>query len=251
MARWGMVIDLDRCTACQSCTVACKAENNQPVAGPEESRRGRDVFWMQMLVKVEGEYPDVKAQFTPRPCMHCDVPACTQVCPVGATYKRDDGIVAQDYDRCIGCRYCMVACPYGARSFNWKPAAAPGTTRRMFMFASAEGPRFQSSLNPDVVRGTNGGREGPSPRRVGVVEKCTFCVHRLEKAKLRARSEGREVRDGDYVTACAQTCTGGAIRFGDLDDPSSEVYRLSRDKRAFRLLEEQGTRPRVTYLKEA
>jgi len=251
MARWGMVIDLDRCTACQSCTVACKAENNQPMAGPEESRRGRDIFWMQMLVKTEGEYPNVRAQYIPRPCMHCDEPPCVQVCPVGATYKRADGIVAQDYDRCIGCRYCMVACPYGVRSFNWKSAENLGTSRRSFLFASAPGPRFQSSLNPDIVRGVRGGREGPTPRRLGVVEKCTFCIHRLEKATQRARAEGREVRDGDYVTACTQTCTGGAIKFGDLDDPNSEVYRMARDKRAFRLLEEQGTHPRVSYLKEA
>jgi molybdopterin-containing oxidoreductase family iron-sulfur binding subunit len=249
MARWGMVIDLDKCTACQSCTVACKAENNQPVAGPEESKLGRDVFWMQMLVKVEGEYPNVRAQFTPRPCMHCDDAPCVQVCPVGATYKRDDGITAQDYDRCIGCRYCMNACPYGARSFNWKPAAEPGKTRRAFLFAS-DGPRFQSALNPDVLIGKHGGREGPSPRKAGVVEKCTFCAHRLEKATRRARNEGREVRDGDYVTACTQTCTGHAITFGDLDNPASEVHRLSRDKRAYRLLEDLGTNPRVTYLKE-
>jgi len=166
--------------------------------------------------------------------MHCDEPPCVQVCPVDATYKREDGLVVQDYDRCIGCRYCMVACPYGVRSFNWKQ------------------PEFQATayLNPDQVAGRNGASEGPTPRSVGVVEKCTFCIHRLEKAKEKAKVEGREVKDGDYVTACAQTCTGAAIKFGDLDDPKSEVYRLSRDKRAFRLLEELGTEPRVYYLKE-
>ncbi len=223
MPRWGMVIDLDRCTACQACTVACKEENNQPVAGAADSARGRDLFWMQLLGAVEGEYPRVAGRFVPRPCMHCDEPPCVQVCPVGATTKREDGLVAQDADRCIGCRYCVVACPYGARSFNWRR------------------PAFQAAqyLNPDVP-----------VRPVGVVEKCTFCVHRLEKAAARARAEGRPLRDGDYVTACTQTCTGGAIRFGDLDDPQSEVYGLARDKRAFRLLDELGTHPRVIYLKE-
>lgn len=234
MARWGMVIDLDKCTACQACAVACKEENNQPLAGPDGSSRGREIFWMQVLRSVEGEYPRVRARFIPRPCMHCDEPPCVQVCPVDATYKRADGIVAQDYDRCIGCRYCMVACPYGVRYFNWGR------------------PKFQAAeyLNPDQAPGRNGAREGPVVRPVGVVEKCTFCIHRMEKAKERAKAEGRELRDGDYITACTQTCTGGAIKFGDLDDPSSEVHRLSRDKRSSRLLEEMGTEPRVYYLQE-
>lgn len=234
MARWGMVIDLDKCTACQACSVACKEENNVPTAGPGGSARGRDIFWMQVLSTIEGDYPRVRARFIPRPCMHCDEPPCVQVCPVDATYKRSDGIVAQDYDRCIGCRYCMVACPYGVRSFNWGR------------------PKFQATAyqNPDRPFGRNGAREGPVVRPLGVVEKCTFCVHRMEKAKETAKAEGRDPRDGDYVTACTQTCTGGAIKFGDMDDPNSEVHRLSKDKRAFRLLEEMGTEPRVYYLKE-
>jgi Fe-S-cluster-containing dehydrogenase component len=223
MPRWGMVIDLDRCTACQACTVACIAENNQPVAGPEESRRGRDIFWNQVLAVVEGEYPRVTARFLPRPCMHCDEPPCVAVCPVMATYKRDDGLVVQDNERCIGCRYCMVACPYGVRYFNWRRPQHPTT----------------ENLNPDVP-----------VRPLGVVEKCTFCIHRVDAALARARQEGRPLRDGEVQTACQQTCTGGAIVFGDLDDPHSQVARLARDKRAFRLLEELGTRPRVIYLKE-
>ncbi|MBI2115701.1 MAG: 4Fe-4S dicluster domain-containing protein [candidate division NC10 bacterium] len=223
MPRWGMVIDLDRCTACQACTVACKEENNQPVAGRERSRSGRDIFWQQVLATVEGDYPRARVRFLPRPCQHCDAPPCVQVCPVGATTKREDGLVAQDSLRCIGCRYCMVACPYGVRAFNWKA------------------PAFETTqyLNPDVP-----------VRPVGVVEKCTFCIHRIEKATQRAKAEGRALRDGEVQTACMQTCTGGAIVFGDLDDPNSRVGRLARDRRAFRLLEELATHPRVTYLAE-
>lgn len=225
MARWGMVIDLDKCTACQACTVACKEENNVPFAEKEQAQRQHTMFWMQVLAHVEGEYPNVKVRFIPRPCMHCDEPPCVQVCPVEATYKREDGLVMQNNERCIGCKYCMVACPYGVRNINARKFRPPETMTQY--------------VNPDVPA-----------RRLGIVEKCTFCVHRLEKAKEKARAEGREVKDGDYVTACAQTCTGAAIKFGDLDDPKSEVYRLSRDKRVFRLLEELGTEPRVYYLKE-
>lgn len=227
MARWGMVIDLDKCTACQACVVACKAENNVPFSTPEQAERNHTMFWMQLLAHVEGEYPRVKGTFIPRPCMHCDEPPCVQVCPVKATWKREDGLVVQDYDRCIGCKYCMVACPYGVRYMNAGKFAPPES--------------LTSYANPD---------SRVAKRRVGIVEKCTFCIHRLEQAKVKARAAGREVRDGDYTTACQQTCTGGAIKFGDVDDPKSEVYRLSRDKRAFRLLEELGTQPRVYYLKE-
>jgi molybdopterin-containing oxidoreductase family iron-sulfur binding subunit len=222
MTRWGMVIDLDRCTACQACTVACMVENNVPFVGPDEAGKGRLMQWQRVLSATEGQYPRPRARFLPRPCMHCEDPPCVQVCPVGATYKRDDGIVLVNYDRCIGCRYCMVACPYGVRTFNW--------------FA----PRFEEShrayLNPSVrVR----------PR--GVVEKCTFCVQRID----RALAEGLPVgTPGGVVTACAQTCPAGAIHFGDLEDPDSEVSRLVRDRRAFRLLEEVGTHPQVYYLAE-
>jgi Fe-S-cluster-containing dehydrogenase component len=227
MARWGMVIDLDKCTACQACVVACKAENNVPFSTPQQAERNHTMFWMQLLAHVEGEYPRVKGTFIPLPCMHCDEPPCVQVCPVKATWKREDGLVIQDYERCIGCKYCMVACPYGVRHMNAGKFLPPES--------------LTSYANPDsrVVK-----------RRVGIVEKCTFCVHRLEQAKAKAKAQGREVRDGDYTTACQQTCTGGAIKFGDLDDPKSEVYRLSRDKRAWRLLEELGTQPRLYYLKE-
>ena len=222
---WGMVIDLDRCTGCQACVVACRQENNVPFAEPGEARKGRSIFWMQMISVVEGEYPDVSATFIPRPCMHCAHPACIKVCPVGATYQTEEGLVAQIYARCIGCRYCTVACPFTVRSFNWHTPEIPEPLDRV--------------KNPDV-----------SLRYKGVVEKCTFCVQRIRAAKETARAEDRSLRDGDVVTACQEACPARAIQFGDLHDPESAVFRMSRSKRAFRLLEDLGTEPKVYYLKE-
>ena len=225
MARWGMVIDLDRCTACQACEVACRVENNVPIAGPEEAGKGRAIFWMKLIPFTQEGYPHVRMRFMPRPCMHCDHPPCIKVCPVGATYKSEEGINGQIYPRCIGCRYCMTACPYTVRYFNWSKAKW------------ADG--MEQSLNPDV-----------SLRPKGVVEKCTLCHHRLQRAREIARAEGRPLKEGDYVPACAEACPTRAISFGDLDDPKSEVLRLSRSPRAFRLLEELGTEPKVFYLAE-
>jgi Fe-S-cluster-containing dehydrogenase component len=223
MALWGMVIDLDRCTGCQACVVACKAENNVPPVGAAEAVRGRIISWMQVLTEEETEEHggEIK-RFVPRPCLQCDDPPCTKVCPVYATYRNPEGIVAQVYPRCIGCRFCMAACPYNAKYFNWH--------------------RFQKEgpgQNPDV-----------SLRPKGVVEKCTFCNHRLQKARQRASAERRELAPGDYVTACAEACPARAIVFGDLSDPGSEVFQQARSPRAFRLLEELGTKPKVIYLSE-
>jgi molybdopterin-containing oxidoreductase family iron-sulfur binding subunit len=223
MARWGMVIDLDRCTGCQACVIACKAENNVPAVGAKEAVRGRVISWMQVLTEVEDhDQSGEKMRFVPRPCLQCDDPPCTKVCPVYATYRNPEGIVAQIYARCIGCRFCMAACPYNAKYFNWY--------------------RYQKESpgqNPDV-----------SVRPKGVVEKCTFCHHRLQKARDRALAERRDLAPGDYVPACAEVCPARAITFGDLNDPSSEVSRLAHSPRAFRLLEELGTKPKVIYLAE-
>lgn len=225
MPRWGMVIDLDKCTGCNACVVACKAENNIPPADPERIGPNRDISWIELLTIVEGEYPNVKRRVIPRPCMQCDNPPCTKVCPVYATYKNEDGLVAQIYARCIGCRYCTNACPYTAKYFNWFEPRWPA--------------EMVNLLNPDV-----------SVRPKGVVEKCTFCHHRLQKAKEQARAEDRKLREGDYIPACVQTCPAEAMFFGDLDDSESSVSKLAKSSRAFRLMEELGTQPKVIYLTE-
>lgn len=227
MARWGMVIDLDKCAACQACTIACQIENNIPIANEEDVEKGRAIFWNEVLAKTEGTFPHVRTEYLPRPCMQCDKPPCVDICPTGASKKNEDGITLIDYKACIGCRYCMSACPYGARSFNWtEPDFGEG---------------FIQALNPDPET---------KPRPIGVVEKCTFCVQRIRKAREKANAEGRKLRDGDVIPACVQTCPAGARVFGDLDDPESEVSKLARSPRAFRLHEEKGTKPKVYYLKE-
>ena len=225
MARWGMVIDLDRCNGCQACEIACRSENNVAVGGPDASRDHRTISWMRVHAETEGEWPNVRTRFVPQPCMHCDRPPCTKVCPVGATSLEENGIVNQIYARCIGCRYCANACPYTVKYFNWYSPDYPEST--------------EDGLNPDV-----------STRPVGVVEKCTFCSHRLQLAREQARSEDRPLREGDYVPACAESCPTSAIVFGDLDDPRHRAARLSRDPRAFRLQEGLGTMPKVYYLAE-
>ncbi len=226
MPRYAMVIDLDRCMGCRACMEACKVENNTP----------RAVFWMYVFRFEEGEYPNTRVWFLPRPCMHCDNAPCVKVCPVGARYKREDGLVLTDYERCIGCRYCEVACPYGVNFFNWKAPEAnyylnwnePG-------LAEVTGGSIPPYRNPDLQ-----GPKGPEQRLVaggghfkGVVEKCTFCVHRVEKG---------------LQPACVANCPVFALQFGDLDDPDSPVSRLLEKRPHFRLLEEAGTEPRVFYV---
>ena len=223
--KWGMVIDLQKCTGCGECAVGCKLENNVAVVGPEESALGRTMLWMDLLTTYEGEYPNLRVRQIPRPCMHCELPPCTKVCPVRATYLDEEGIVAQIYPQCIGCRYCMAACPYTVKSFNW--------------FKPEWTPEIRTTKNPDV-----------SIRPCGVVEKCTFCLHRLQKAKEDAKVDGREIREADYQPACADVCPTKAITFGDLDNPTHKVSHLARNPRVIRLLEDLGTEPKVFYLKE-
>ena len=223
MTRWGMVIDLDRCTGCGACEVACKSENNIATVTPDQADMGRAFAWMRVMTEVSGEFPNTSMHFMPRPCMMCDNPPCVQVCPVGATYINAEGIVGQIYPRCIGCRYCANACPYTVKYFNWFVPKWPASER--------------AHLNPDV-----------SVRPKGVIEKCTFCHHRLQKAREKARVENRELREDDYQPACAEVCPTGAIVFGDLDNPRHRVQSLKSDARAMRVMENLGTEPKVYYL---
>lgn len=212
--RWGMVIDLQKCVGCDTCTVACKAENRTPPG----------VSYNVVLEYESGTFPNTGHVNLPRPCMQCDNAPCIWVCPVGATYKLENGIVAIDYERCIGCRYCIVACPYGARSFDFGEGYGEGQGDEMLGFNLVQAPEY------GVPRGER--EAGQSP--VGNVRKCSFCLHRLER--------GEE-------PACVEACIADARYFGDLDDPDSLVARLASSPRAFRLREELGTEPRVYYLR--
>ena len=226
MARWGMVIDLNRCTGCQACTVACHQENNVPPSTPRLADEDRSIRWIDMMPIYTGEYPHISMSLVPLMCQHCEHPPCIKVCPVGATFfSESEGIVGQVYSRCIGCRYCTNACPYTVRQFNWYEPEVPDT--------------YRAGTNPDV-----------SVRYKGGVEKCTFCNHRLMKARDNARAEDRELLPGEYQPACVDVCPTKAMVFGDLEDPESAVSKMSRSKRAFRLMEDLGTEPKVYYLRE-
>ncbi|MFA9518235.1 4Fe-4S dicluster domain-containing protein [Halopenitus sp. H-Gu1] len=208
--RWGMVIDLQKCVGCDSCTVACKAENRTPPG----------VSYNVVMEEEHGEFPNVSRTNVPRPCMQCEEPPCVQVCPVSATYKMDNGVVNIDYDRCIGCRYCMIACPYGARYFDF----GENYDDEVDEAGEVTSPEY------GVDRGER--EEGKSP--IGNVRKCSFCTHRLER--------GEE-------PACVETCIGDARNMGDLDDSESEVAEMAASTRAFQLKESEGTDPNVYYLK--
>ncbi len=209
--RWGMVIDLRKCVGCSACTIACKAENRLPPG----------VVYRPVVEEEIGEYPNVTRRFIPRPCMQCEDPPCVPVCPVGATYKRPDGIVEINYEQCIGCRYCVTACPYSARTFDSGDFYSSGTPA---MQPYEQLPTREYGQVYDRAKGA-------SP--VGNVRKCTFCLHRLNEGML---------------PECTTSCIGTATYFGDLNDPDSLVSELSARTNATRLKEELGTKPRVFYL---
>jgi molybdopterin-containing oxidoreductase family iron-sulfur binding subunit len=222
--RWVMVVDLDRCTGCQACVVACHAENNVPVVGEEQAAYGRWMHWIIIQRYWEGEYPNVKARFMPVMCQQCTEAPCEPVCPVFATYHNAEGLNAQIYNRCIGTRFCGSACPYKTRTYNWFQPEFPEP--------------LTEQLNPDVTVRTR-----------GIMEKCTFCVQRVRRVEIDAQAEGRIPADGEIQPACVQTCPTDALIFGNLNDPDSRVSQLARSRRSFHLLPELGTGPGVIYLK--
>lgn len=230
MPRYAMTIDLSRCMGCRACMEACKVENATPEAH----------FWMYVFRFEEGEYPNTRLSYLPRPCQHCDNAPCVKVCPVGARYKREDGFVLTDFQRCIGCRYCEVACPYGVNYFHWKD---PRKTQYVDWRQDREVRERAAGQSPPWRKPEHEQRHG-SERRLtagavhvkGVMGKCTFCVQRVE--------QGLE-------PACVANCPVRVFEFGDLDDPESPVSRRLKQSPHFRLLEEVGTQPRVFYLNGA
>ena len=224
MTHWGMAIDLDRCTGCEACVVACHAENNIGLSTPDEAAQGRVRHWLRVERHFVGEFPDVDVEFRPVLCQQCDEAPCEPVCPTYATYHNEEGLNAMVYGRCVGTRFCANNCPYTARVFNWFEPEWPEPLARQH--------------NPDV-----------SVRPGGVMEKCTFCVQRIQQGKRTAKMEDRELEDGEIQPACAESCPTKAIVFGDLDDPESAVSRAAESGRAEKLLEDLGTKPSVIYLR--
>jgi molybdopterin-containing oxidoreductase family iron-sulfur binding subunit len=218
-----MAVDLDRCSGCGACVVACYTENNVAVVGRERVLDGREMSWLRIERYFDPDRPAVR--FLPMLCQHCDAAPCESVCPIFAPHHSEEGINNQVYNRCIGTRFCSQNCPYKVRRFNW------------FTYERHEPLNWQ--LNPDVT-----------VRHKGVMEKCSFCIQRIVEAKVRARSEGRKVGDGEFTTACAQTCPAGALTFGNLLNPESRVSALIRDPRAYQVLDQLNTKPAVIYLKK-
>jgi Fe-S-cluster-containing dehydrogenase component len=224
---WAMAIDVSACIGCNACVVACQAENNVPVVGPEEIALGRDMHWL----RIDNYVVDGRPGFAPTPCMHCEHAPCEPVCPVAASIHDSEGLNLQVYNRCVGTRFCESNCPYKVRRFNF--------------FGYADGQEY-GNLGADIVKAVF--NPNVTVRSRGVMEKCTYCVQRISAARRAAEKEGREIGDGDVVTACQAACPTQAINFGALSDSTSRVSALRRDARSYALLGHLGTRPRTTYL---